>query len=369
MNTDCNNVRKKVSVITSYYIYNYGSVLQAYATQMFFAQMGFEVEFVNYVRENVRNHKTINSKWNSTGIKRIVYKVYKEIVKAQNENIFGKYIGKHLQLTEKYVDQQELYMNPPHANVYCVGSDQMWNSEYNGGVLPETFLTYAPMGSKKISFSSSMGMSTYPQEELHQMKTYLEDFALISVREKESVEILSREGIKNVYLFLDPTLLIPAQMWKKEMAPLKHRRRYVLVYQLNVNPHMLWFARKLAEKEHLELFQITYSMFRRTKGIHYIHCPSVERFLSLLYSAEYIVTDSFHGTAFSINFNRNFYAFNPPKYNNRIKSILDMVGLSKRLVNEADEIDLNCSIDFNSVNRILESEREYARAQISILDV
>ncbi len=369
MNNSCknNSPKKKMSVITSYYICNYGSVLQAYATKLFFEQIGYEVEFVNYIRENVRNRIIINPKWSSKKKKKAIYKLYQKIDTNKKKKVFERYIAKHLQLSAEYPSKNELYKNPPEADVYCVGSDQMWNSEYNDGILPEVFLDYAPSGSKKISFSSSMGMSVYSKEDLYQMKTYLENFLFISVREKEAVDILSKAGVKNIQLFLDPTLLIPAQTWINVMSLKKRKKNYILIYQLNDNPKMLHFAIKLAEKNNLQIIQITYYMFQKIKGVHCIYCPKVCEFLSLFYHAEYVVTDSFHGTAFSINLNKKFYAFNPPKYNSRIKSILDITGLNTRLIDKTDEVDFDTPINYIDVNLILEKERINARTQLNIL--
>ncbi len=359
--------RRKISVLTSHYIPNYGSVLQAYATQIFWEELEYEVEFINYMRANVRNKGTVNPKWNTNKIRIFIYVLYRKIDSYKKGRVFSGFIKKHLRLSKPYKNKEDLLQEPPKADLYCVGSDQVWNSEYNGGVLPETFLDFAPAGSKKISFSSSMGMIDYSEKEKQQMKRFLKDFCFISVREKDALDILSNMGFGDVQLLLDPTLLISAERWQREISHRMQKKRYVCIYQLNENPGLIDLARKLAKEDNLQIIRITYYMMQRVDKVHCIYCPTVSEFLSLLYHAEYVVTDSFHGTAFSINFNKRFYAFNPPKYSGRIKWLLEKFKLNHRLIEENYELNYCDTIDYDSVNELLEKERADTKLMMKML--
>lgn len=353
--------KKTIAIMTSYYINNYGSVLQAFATKEFFSSLGLDVIFINYIRENVRHRTVVNERWNSNFVKKIIYKVYKYVDYKSKNKVFKGFVENHLKLSEAYESKEDLCDELVDADIYCVGSDQMWNSEYNGGVIDENFLRFVPIGKKKISLSTSMGMSSFSESEMKQMKALLEDFSFISVREKEAVEILDSMGIKDVYQLLDPTLLISGNKWRELCEVKENDKRYVLIYQLNDNQDMQNFAKRLAERNDLEVRQITYYMSQHWDGIKSIYNPKVEDFVSLIANAEYIVTDSFHGTAFSINLNKEFFSFSPGKYVGRISSILSLTGLENRFVEKWDQYAMPQKIDYELTEDILDKCRREAR--------
>ena len=352
--------KKTIAIMTSYYINNYGAVLQAFATKKFFESLGVNTVFINYVRENVRNRKIKNEKWNNNFIKRNIYKMYKYVDGKLKEKVFVTFVNKNLDFTQEYENKESLYNGKFDADVYCVGSDQMWNSEYNGGVIGENFLEFVPNGKKKISLSTSMGMTSFRSDELEKMRLLLRDFSFISVREKSAMTIITEMGIPNVYQVLDPTLLISGSMWKKILNVKKNNRKYVLIYQLNDNPDIQKFAKHLSKREGLQIIQITYYLSQHWKEIKTIYNPSIEKFLSLVANASYVVTDSFHGTAFSINFNREFFAFAPLKYADRIYSILDITNLRNRLVCDIQNYNIPGLINYRDVEKILKERRENA---------
>ena len=351
---------KKIAVMTSYYINNYGSILQALATKEYLYRMGLDVVFINYVRDNVRNRKVVNPNWETNIIRKTIYRLYKYVDGRSKERVFSGYINKHLALTSPFNTKEDLYNSEIDADIFCVGSDQMWNSEYNGGVIEENFLGFAPKGKKKISFSTSMGMTAYNETEVERMKELLDDFSFISVRENSAVEILSTAGLSNVYQMLDPTLLITDKQWRNIIKIEQMYKNYVLIYQLNDNPDMQEFARNIAREHNLSVIQITYYMSQHWRDIKSIYDPSIEEFVSLIVNADYVVTDSFHGTAFSINLNKEIFAFSPEKYSDRINSILSITGLENRLVQDIDQYAMPNPIDYEKIEGILKKCRQKA---------
>ena len=356
--------KKVIAVMTSYYINNYGSILQAVATKEYLSDLGLDVVFVNYIRDNVRNRKITNPKWSTNIIKKTVYRLYRALDDRSKNRVFSEYVKNNLELTVPFNSRDELYSNRINADIFCVGSDQMWNSEYNGGVIGENFLDFAPKEKKKISFSTSMGMTSYDEAELKRMKELLDDFSFISVREKSAVDILTKAGLRNVHQILDPTLLISGERWKKIVKVNSKYRNYVLIYQLNDNPDMQQFARKIAEEKKLSIIQITYYMSQHWSGIKSIYDPKIDEFVSLIANADYVVTDSFHGTAFSINLHRDFFSFSPGKYTDRIYSILSLVGLEGRLVDCVNNYAKQDTIDYDKVEGVLSKCRKEASTLI-----
>lgn len=352
------NRKNNIAILTSYYINNYGSVLQAYATNYFFKSLGLDVIFIDYIRDNVRNRKIVNPKWNNSFIKKVIYHIYSTIDTALKSLVFNSFLKQNLSFTTTYIDKESLFNAPPLADYYCVGSDQMWNSEYNGGLLSENYLAFVPSDKRKFSFSTSIGMESISETELQSMKQLLDEFEVVSVREENSKHLLLDAGLSNVRCDLDPTLLVPQEHWLKLVNSQRSRhKKYILIYQLNSSSLLRDYARKLANQYDLDIIQITYYMSQHWSGIHSVYLPTVKQFLSLINNAEFIITDSFHGTAFSINLNKEFFCFAPPKYYERIGSILSVTGLEDRLINDIKTYSYSSKINYDKVNQILSEKR------------
>lgn len=365
-------MHRKVSLITLQYINNYGSVLQTYASQLYLESKGCEVEVVNYTRENCRFDnlkKSMKNHYRSKGaffrlpfVSDLLAMRWKHLHLKRNKE-FERFRDGHICLSNEYLSVQELFAAPPAADVYCVGSDQVWNYLYNDGVLPEYFLRYAPNGKRKFALSSSIGLDEVTDASCGELiKEYLEDFCLVTVRENRAKTILDNLGVENCHQILDPTLLISKEMWISKLG-LKRIRdyKYVLVYQLNPCKEMDIFAEDIAKEKGCKLIVISNNIRLSIPGAEIIDNPAVEQFLSLILFAECVVTDSFHGTAFSINFNKEFFSWLPGAYSTRLTSVLEFIGHKERSFTENDERWKNIRpIDYSCVNCILEKHREQA---------
>ena len=365
--------QKKLSLITLQYINNYGSVLQCYASQAYLEDKGFSVETVNYTRENCQPENLKKAmaayylqKFKLPPVSQFLVLRWHRLHQRRHQ-VFQQFRDQRLHLSREYLSPAELTEHPPQAELYCVGSDQVWNYLYNDGVLPEYFLQYAPKGSKKFSLASSVALENLDQPELGaKMAEYLSDFSLVTVREKSGKELLSSLGVQNCHQILDPTLLLPGQRWCADfdLQPVR-REDYVLVYQLNPCKEMGKFARQVAKKYGCKLIIISNNIRMSVPGAEILDNPPVEEFLALLRHAKCVITDSFHGTAFCLNFHREFFSWMPGKYSTRLMSVLQLVELSHRAFTKIDSRWENLPpIDFQKVDGILEQERQKAQALI-----
>lgn len=364
---------KKASIITLQYIDNYGSVLQTYATQEIFRSIGYESEIVNYTRENCTysfQRKLAFQRYRSRGGIISLYPIAKllecrwSFIIKKRTKVFDSFRNKYINLSKEYSTAEELLNDPPIADVYVTGSDQTWNAEYNGGVLGEYFLNYAPHNAKKIALSASIGTESIAQEFAEAMAHYVNTYDGVSVREQSAVVALESIGYSKAVHVLDPTLMLSGDEWTHSLRLKETDKPYVFMYQLNDNIKMLDFAAQIARDNNIELIIIT-PKYRGAKCKHrVIKSCKPEHFLALLKNAKYVVTDSFHGTAFSFNFNKNVFVFNPPKYSTRIKSILDLLDSDFRLVKDEHWRDIE-KIDFKKVNRVLSEERAKVRRFLS----
>lgn len=364
--------QKRVSLITLQYINNYGSVLQTYASQLYLEGKGCSVEIVNYTRENCRFENLRRSMKAYYKQKGLFFKLpfvsdllvarWKKLHIKRNE-VFDNFRNDKIHLSKEYHSIDDLMKNPPNADYYCVGSDQVWNYLYNDGVLPEYFLRYTPNGKVKFSLSSSLGIDKMEDDECGTLiKEYLEDFVTITVRENTGKKILKELGINNCHQILDPTLLIPKDLWVSTLGLKKIRDyEYVLVYQLNPCKEMDIFAEQIAQKKECKLIVISNNIRMTIPGAEIIGTPSVEQFLELILFAKCVVTDSFHGTAFSLNFNREFFSWLPDKYSTRLMSVLEMLDLKDRAFTQNENRWMTLApINYAGVNNVLSQERKKA---------
>lgn len=364
--------KKKVSLITLQYINNYGSILQTYASQMYLEKKGCSVEVVNYTRENCRFEnlkKNMKKYYKEKGIffkfpfvSNLLVRRWQKLYIKRNY-IFDKFRNDKIHLSKEYYSIEDLMKEPPIANYYCVGSDQVWNYLYNDGVLPEYFLQYAPEGKVKFSLSSSFGIDKLDDDNNSTLiKKYLADFNLITVRENTGKIILDNIGVKRCHQILDPTLLISKDEWISALNLKKTREyKYVLVYQLNPCIEMDTVAEQIAKKKGCKLIIISNNIRLSVPGAEIIDNPTVTQFLELILYAECVVTDSFHGTAFSLNFNRDFFSWLPNKFNTRLMSILEILNLQDRaLMKNRVEWETVAPINYQRVNNILFQERKEA---------
>lgn len=367
----------KISVITLQNVSNYGSVLQAYATQVFFQSLGYQVEMVDYWRRNMIDqniaqdlveHKNLKLKkyWGKSNILKLLAKDFLYLKIKNNAKPFRDFVKKNIVITRiSYTSYEQLKENPPIADIYCVGSDQVWNSGWNGNFDLSFYLCYAPEGKRKIAFSSSFGVETISQDEGQKIKNSLRDFSFISVREKSAITLLNDIGISNVYWFLDPTLLIDKKQWetlvKKNFIK---KEKYILVYQLNENSFFDQAVEETSKMTSTKIIRLEYKQSKKN-GEHIVR-PSISEWITYFYYADYVITDSFHATAFSINFEKQFVNILPSKYGTRITSVLELCGLLNRKINRIEDIvTLVSSIDYNSVNRIIDKCRADCKSIIA----
>ena len=360
-------IMKKVSLITLQNVPNYGSVLQCYATEQIIRKIGYEIETINYLPERmtklgmlkaIKDKKDIFSKsFVLRNIARIV--IYPSYIKRFY--IFNKFRKKYLIQTKKqFKNNNELKKYFPRADIYCTGSDQVWNSKWNGGIDKAMFLDFVPKDKKCIAYSASFGKNKLEFWEIQETKQLLKKYKNISVREKSATEILYSLGYASVQV-VDPTLLLNGNEWRKISSNKYSEDSYILVYNLNRNKKIDKYAENLSKKTGLKIRFLSYQFHEFYKKGKIMCNPKVEDFLSLIDNAQYVITDSFHATAFSLNFNTQFIIVYPGKYSTRLQSILEITGLENRVAKDENDLSIvSEKIDFEKVNKVIDKERNHS---------
>ncbi len=350
-----------VSVITLVRIHNYGSVLQAYATSRLIELLGHTPSFVDLVATNGGRLSTLRDNLDARGLRgarRIAYYLAWNVNWLVQERVFGTFVNKRLAFGARYHTVAELYRNPPSADIYLSGSDMLWSTKLNKGHEQKQFyLDWAPEGKKRIAYAASIGEEEIPKEEQDFLAPLLGRYDYISMRERSGVSLLKKMGIDSVNV-LDPTLALPKDEWLKLISGMPRRRPYLLVYFLHEHEKVFAQAVQYARQRGLDVVRIAFQPKKRPYDDKIELMPSIGRFLALFAFASYVVTDSFHGTAFSLIFEREFLCTDPPRYRTRLDSILEITGLEDRVIRDYDRpIESYQGIDYAPVNIRLEEER------------
>lgn len=364
---------RKIAVLTFHAVSNHGSVLQTLATKKKLESKGLEVEIVNFKKAECRGIFPLIKFWNQD-----VHNPLKKFIRGailfpsflRWKFMFARFLHKFVGVNinaKAYTTEEDFKHLPLDADIYCTGSDQVWNSIWNNGILKPLFLTFVPDTYPKVSYSSSFGRTELDEKEKAETAEMLKKFDAISVRETSGLCILEGLGIHNARCILDPTLLMNKDFWAEYMPHRLIKEDYVLIYQLYSNREFDNYAAAIAERKGCKLVRFCTRYDQLFKKGHGYLASNVEDFLSLIKYAKLLITDSFHGTAFATNLNTDFLSY-IPKYGGRIYNLLNIVSLPERAItNFKDLTAADKSIDFRPVNAILDKEREKADEYIDFM--
>lgn len=361
-------MKKRIQIVTWLGNGNFGTSLQSYALYHFLSIKGYDCSILssfNYKHFSLKGYlKMILS---ALGIMKI--RERRKIRKAADSK-------KLIKLSEFFENniRQEAVSNPCQyrkllrsTDVFCVGSDQVWNAYFNFS--PFNFLDFAA-NVKRISYASSMGTKDFPEKYKGTIKDLLLKFAHISLRETTGSEAVSRlTGRNDIKTVLDPTFLLNAEDWssvaKQSQIEISVPKNYMLVYLIGNNDNYPKQVRELQEKTGIENIIVIPAVENpnfEIQGSIIYRAAAVAEFVKLLKDATWVCTDSFHATALSINFGKNFTEFlrfkdsDKGSQNSRIYDVLDTFKLQNRLYNEMQDI-WSKPIDYKESHAILDHLR------------
>lgn len=242
-----------------------------------------------------------------------------------------------------------------------LGSDQLWNFDLskNNKIDERKFLGFVS-GPKKGAYAPSIGKEDWPDELKGTIKELLNDFSFIGVREKQAVDVVQPLANVPVHWSLDPTFLLDKTDWSKIARKPEHTGDYIFEYCIIKSPELRVATEKLAAETGLPIIEHHGDLRKHVPSAIRMPHPSADTWLGYLMNAKYVVTDSFHGCAFCVNTNRNFYAI-VTSNGSRIHSMLELFGLQSRVLTKANGINPSDLIDWNPVNEKLEERRNESR--------
>lgn len=361
----------KIKTITCQNVNNHGANLQAYALMHYLETLGNDVEIINYCPEYFKHFRPFvcsNPMFEKNAIIKFLYLSakfpgrvisYLKYLKSPRKANFELFRSKYYKLTDMYESFDELKTNPPKADLYIAGSDQIWNTMMNNGKDPAYYLQFAPAGCITATYAASFSVSEIPEELKKQTRKYIDSIDFVSVRENSALDILEDLGIQNSCAVLDPVFLLDKNQWKKLESDIILDERYVLVYDFEGTDTVKNFAVEYAKRNNLKI----YSLYNNGYCDKNFEDYGPDVFLSLIKNAEFIVSNSFHATAFSLIYEKEFCVIKRQEgINSRMVDLLDSVGIDDRIVDNYQDFNL---IDYKSVKEKLEIQVEKSKGYLN----
>lgn len=351
---------KTALIITFQCCPNYGAVLQAYALKEYLKTLDLYVEILDYRPQSLMKQYAYV---NTYSIASVIMSLYSLPTYYQKRRSF-KHFQTNLNLTEKtYYRKEELNLR----NIdYCfVGSDQIWNPDITSGFDPVYFGDIQWSSHPKIiAYAASIGKSFFTQNESKSFSNLIRKINCISMREEEAQGLVEKTTGLQSTVALDPTILVGAECFHKFVHKID-KTKYIFVYRLRKDSETLQVANEVAKRKGLKIIEISGMRKGIKKTKHKtIYSAGIEEFLSLLYHSDYVITDSFHGTAFSILFHKSFITIPHKTRGGRMKSLLGKVDLLDRMTSEISEDLLNSVIEWDEVDEKLKIARQKSQDYI-----
>lgn len=361
---------KTIGVITYHKSINYGANLQACALQMALTEMGYVPECINYHNQQM----WLSSVPRVRQLRHITWRnISRSLAGTEREEKTKEFRSKYLQISAtQYSELEALHSTPPQYDAYITGSDQVWNP-YIQGNDPSYFLTFAPRGRRRIAYAASFGIKKIPEQFINNYRKWLSRIQYLSTREIEGKEIIKQLIGRDVEVTLDPTLLIDQEQWRQIAIPYDDDKPYILCYYMpgdkvvnrsitdiarQVSTHTGWNVISIGQKEYMRLIPWKRAIFDAGPA----------EFLGLIQNASFIVTNSFHGTAFSVIYQKPFIvpvnSTLPAEkaLHSRITSLLRTIKLEDRLIPSGEGLAEKIAIDMDYEAAELRIQQERQRS-------
>ena len=362
----------KAGLVTFYHIHHYGALLQAAATERAVESLGGACEIIDYY---VNQNNDLFRK--PTGVGSAAADVHTALhYKALRDRYqrFERFSKDHLRISgHRFESLEELRSAELPYDLILSGSDQIWNPKIfpDGRFDPVFFGAFSTR--RKIAYAPSFGVPHIPEGMEEELRSYLEQFSHISVRERQGREIVKEITGKDVPVVLDPTLLLTAEQWSAMAVPPDRSGGYILCYCISKPGALAPYIQRLAEETGLPVVQLCGIRQKVHPKAACVLDAGPSEFLGLFQNASYVCTNSFHGTVFSVQFQKPFFTAVAPSElaapeSSRTFSILSRLGLTERIIGTGATAGLDATIDWADVDRRLRAARQssldYLRAAL-----
>ena len=351
---------KRVGII-SYNIYcnftNYGSALQSWALYVSIKKLGFDVKLVDYCPDVLKDKNPLNpfkNSWDQSDEAKLMCELTMPSIKINYEKFIDFYY-KRFDVTSKY-DSSNFNDSIKEVSSFVCGSDTIFCVD-EFGIDDGYYANYDCMKHNSISYAASFGDSHFSDEQFVILNDRLKNFNALGIREDQFINYVKKQVDIPVKRVLDPTLLLEPHEYEPIIGKKQMQKNYILYYSRRYNKKMEDYVEKLSKKTNFKVVEISLRASNAEKGHVMRYDAGVEEFLSLIKNASFVVTNSFHGMIFAVQFKRPFVVFSREQCDNKIQELLDLFGLSDRLLINGDE-SFKESIDFNLVHKRIDAKRK-----------
>ncbi len=352
----------KAGIITIHNSPSYGASLQSFALWKYITLQGIDCEIIDlhrpyqkdyvpsqkYKPYSIQNNKP-SLKAKVKGLIRRLFAVERHFYTDLSKQRFDKF-NSVVKYSRPYLGIDDLYQNPPEYDLYITGSDQVWNP-FQPYCLEPYFLTFAPKGKRCISYAASIGISELPENVKVDFKKWIAHYDSIAVRELSAKRILDNITDKSISIVCDPTFLLTGAQWREIAVYPETKQKYILVFSLGKNTQLLDYATKLSQESGLQVLVVGMkNKSDEDKPYTIIDDAGPGEFLGYIANATMVITDSFHGTVFSIIMEaENFFTYISPdnKRGSRITDLLETLDLKDHL------LYTSLSTSFSNLNSLI----------------
>ena len=339
----------KIYIITIHCIHNFGSVFQSYGLVKYLNDRGYDAKIIDYRPSYYRQGRSKIRKYASISLNPVAYyKQYKNYL---------SFIKGNLPVTSKvyYTIDDLAELNSEDA-IFIAGGDQIWNSFHPCGKDDAYKLTFAN-GKLKLAYGTSMGRNSFTEQELEELRSKIEDFQSIGLREQSTVPMLRPYSKCEVYHAADPVLLLEKEDYMQFIGqePLI-KEPYLLMYLANSSSLLDKVIEYMAQKKGLKVVHVC-GFSKKCRCDFFLKSTGPTDLLNLIYYSDFVVSASFHATLFSILLHKQFCTLLPEAgTNTRIEDALSYFHLDDRIIRDEDDLKvLSAEIEFSNADSIKEN--------------
>ena len=355
----------RAGLITFHFAHHYGAQLQALATMKAIQGLGHDCEIIDYRLPHTTRTNQLFKK--SASVRAVASDAHTALHYGAFQRRFHRFeafVAEEMALSaQRYTAVDQLRNHPPAYDVYVAGSDQIWNPYiFQDRQFDPAFLLDFVREGRRIAYAPSLGVPALPEDKAAELKSFLAPFSALSVREKRGQVLLREAAGRQARVVLDPTLLLNGTDWGALANPTRRQGPYILCYFVSDPGEAAPYALALAQKTGWPIVQLAGARRKICDGAELVFDAGPREFLALFRDAAAVVTNSFHGAAFSLQFQKNFFTSMSPKERSqptfsRIYSLLSRLGCADRIIGLDETAPLEAEMDYGQVYERLEAER------------
>ena len=355
----------RTGLITFHFAHHYGAQLQALATMKAIQGLGHECQIIDYRLPHTTRTNQIFKK--SRAVRDMASDAHTALHYAAFQRRFQRFedfVAQEMELSpQRYTSFAQLREGPPAYDVYVSGSDQIWNPYiFQDKQFDPAFLLDFVKEGRRIAYAPSLGVPQLPEDKAAELKRFLEPFSALSVREKRGQVLVREAAGRQAKVVLDPTLLLNGDDWGKLAAPPQHQGPYILCYFVSDPGEAAPYALALSKRTGWPIVQLAGARRKIEGAREMVFDAGPREFLGLFQHASAVVTNSFHGAAFSLQFKKDFFTSMSPKERreptfSRIYSLLSRLGCADRIIGLDTTAPIDAKMDYDQVYERLEAAR------------